>query len=326
MDEEVTFRSVTEAARVLQGVALVTPVVTSRYLDAEISGNVFLKCENFQRTGAFKFRGAYHALWQVKSRGIATSVATISSGNHGQGIALASALLGFSAHVVMPQPVSPWKRHAVAGYGARVTLTENRLIAEEKIRDILAQQNAIYVHAFNNPHVMAGQGTVILEFLDQVGSLDILLAPVGGGGLLSGLCIAGHHLQTALKIFACEPTGASDAEESIRLNQVVPMPHPNTLADGLRTSLGSRTLPILRDHLAGILHVSEEEIIRAVRFAQERLELVIEPSSAVALAPILRGEAVLRGKRVGVVLTGGNVDLNELWSALERHGRRGTGD
>lgn len=318
MDDDVTFHSVAEAAHVLQGVAHVTPVMTSRQLDANISGNVFLKCENFQRTGAFKFRGAYHALWQMKSRGLAKSVATISSGNHGQGMALAASFLGLSAHVVMPNPVSSLKYHAVLDYGGTVTFTENRLIAEEKIQEVVAQHNAIYVHAFNDPQVIAGQGTVMLEFLDQVKSLNVLLAPVGGGGLLSGLCVAGHHLQSSLKIFACEPYGASDVEESIRLNRIVPMLHPNTLADGLRTGLGDKTLPILRDHLAGVLHVSEEEIVRSMQFAYERLKMVIEPSSAVALAPILRAEAALLGKRVGVVLTGGNIDLNRLWSALEK--------
>ena len=318
MDADVTFRSITEAARVLRGVAHVTPVVTSKQLDAGISGNVFLKCENFQRTGAFKFRGAYHALWQVKSLGITRAVATISSGNHGQGMALAASLLGLSAHVVMPEPLSLPKYHAVVSYGGTVTLTKNRLIAEEKILEVVAQEAAMYVHAFNDPQVIAGQGTVMLEFLDQVKSLDVLLAPVGGGGLLSGLCVAGHYLQPTLKIFACEPYGASDVEESIRLNRIVPMPHPNTLADGLRTSLGSRTLPILRDHLAGVLHVSEEEMLLALRFAYERLKLVIEPSSAVALAPVLRAEAAFFGKRVGVVLTGGNIDLDGLWSALEK--------
>ena len=231
---------------------------------------------------------------------------------------LAASLLGLSAHIMMPEPVSSLKHHAVVNYGGTVTLTENRLIAEEKLREMVARDDAIHVHAFNDPQVIAGQGTVMLEFLDQVKSLDVLLAPVGGGGLLSGLCVAGHHLQLTLKIFACEPYGASDVEESIRLNRIVPMPHPNTLADGLRTSLGSRTLPILRDHLAGVLHVSEEEILRAMRFAYERLKLVIEPSSAVALAPVLRAETVLLGKQVGVVLTGDNINLDSLWSVLEK--------
>lgn len=318
MDDDVTFSSIAEAAPVLRGVSHITPVTTSRQLDARISGKVFLKCENFQRTGAFKFRGAYNALSRLNSQERTRQVVTISSGNHGQGVALAASLLGLSALVVMPKPVSALKYHAVVGYGGMVTLAENRLLAEETIREVVAEQHATYVHAFNDHHVIAGQGTVMLEFLDQTMSLDALLAPVGGGGLLSGLCVAGHHLQSSLKIFACEPSGAADAEESIRLNRIIPMPNPNTLADGLRTSLGSKTLPILRDHLTGVFHVSEEEILLAMKFAYERLKLVIEPSSAVALAPVLRREPELIGKRVGVVLTGGNVDLDGLWNLLEK--------
>lgn len=325
MEDGPTFHSVVEAARILRGVASVTPVITSQQLDERVSGRTFLKCENFQRTGAFKFRGAYHAVWQAKSCGSASSVVTISSGNHGQGIALAAGLLGLSAHVVMPGSVSPAKYQAIKTSGATVTLVEDRATAEKTILETVAQSRMTYVHAFNDRFVIAGQGTVMLEFLDQVQSLDVLLAPVGGGGLLSGLCIVDHELLPALKVFACEPDGALDAEESIRLNRIVPMPHPNTLADGLRTSLGSKTLPILRDHLAGVLRVSEEEIVRTMRFATEHLGLVIEPSSAVALAPLLRGEAALHGKRVGVVLTGGNVDLGDFWRALEKEDQRGRG-
>ncbi len=290
MDESLSFSSITEAAQVLRGVAHVTPVFISRQLDSMVSGKVFLKCENFQRTGAFKFRGAYNALSQLKSLRRTKAVATLSSGNHGQGIALAAHLLGLSAHVVMPKPVSSLKHRAVVGYGGIVWLSENRQTAEEKILEIVMQEHAAYVHAFNDPHVMAGQGTIMLELLDEIEALDVLLAPVGGGGLLSGLCVAGHHLRPTLKVFACEPEGAWDAAESIRLNRIIPMPDPKTMADGLRTSLGSRTLPILREHLAGVFQASEQDILQAMRFAYERLKLVIEPSAAVALVPVLRAE------------------------------------
>lgn len=308
MTKEICFTSILDAAAVLSGIAYVTPVRTSEQLDTRISGRVFLKCENFQRTGAFKFRGAYHAVSRLKPQRQTTAVATISSGNHGQGVALAARLLGLSAHVVMPEPISAFKYRAVVGNGARVWLSENRSRAEERLQEVLEQESAMYVHAFNDPHVIAGQGTVMVEFLDQISSLDVALAPIGGGGLLSGLCIAGHQLKPALRIFACEPEGALDAEESIRQNRIVPMPNPKTVADGLRTSLGSKTLPILRDHLAGVFPVSEAEILDAMRFASETLKLMIEPSSAVALAPVLRAERALIGHRVGVVLTGGNVE------------------
>lgn len=318
MDREITFSSIVEAAAILRGVTHVTPVRTSGQLDALVSGKVFLKCENFQRTGAFKFRGAYHALSKLQSVGMRTAVATISSGNHGQGVALAAGLLGLSAHVVMPEPLSACKYQAVVGHGARVWLSENRLHAEEKLQELLEQESATYVHAFNDPQVIAGQGTVMLEFLDQIPSLDVVLAPVGGGGLLSGLCIAGHQLQPTLRIFGCEPEGALDAQESIRRNQIVPMLNPQTVADGLRTSLGSKTLPILRDHIAGVFPVSEAEILDAMRFAYETLNLVIEPSSAVALAPVLRAESDLAGRRVGVVVTGGNVDVEDVPRLAQR--------
>lgn len=317
MNDNVTFAHIAEAADVLRGVAHVTPIMTSRQLDALTSGQVFLKCENFQRTGAFKFRGAYNALAHLKSQGNVRLAATISSGNHGQGLALAAGLTGLSAHIVMPQPVSSLKYEAVVGYGGTVTLADSRPSAEERLQELVRQPGVTYVHAFDDPHVIAGQGTIVLELLAQVSGLDVLLAPVGGGGLLSGLCIAGHHLMPALKVFACEPEGAADARESIRLNQIVPMPNPMTLADGLRTSLGTRTLPILRNHLADVWHVSEAEILRAMQFAYERLKLVVEPSSAVALAPILRREPELIGKRIAVVLTGGNIDLESLRASLK---------
>ncbi len=312
MEQGLTVASIIEAAGILRDVAVVTPVRTSRDLDRVISGKAFLKCETEQRTGAFKFRGAYHAVMQLAQRGGCRVVTTVSSGNHGQGLALAAKLWGLSAHVVMPQPVSAVKYHAVQHQGATVSLSETRALAEEEVRRLLQEKGTRCVHAFNDFDVMAGQGTIMLEFFAQVGRIEVLLAPIGGGGLLSGLCVAGHHLDPRLNIFACEPVGAWDVAESIRLNRVVPMPRPDTIADGLRTSVGSRTLPVLRAHLAGVLPVTEEEIAHAVRFAYERLNMLIEPSSAVALAPLLRSQPELRGHRIGVVLTGGNVDAEAL--------------
>jgi threonine dehydratase len=218
----------------------------------------------------------------------------------------------------MPRPFAQSKQNAIVAYGGTVTMAEDRATAERRIREVLESQGATYAHAFNDPLVMAGQGTVMLELAEQVADLDVLLAPVGGGGLLSGLCVAGHQLLPDIKIFACEPQEASDAAESIKTNQIVPMNTPRTIADGLRTTLGTQTLPILRVHLEGVLTVAEAEIVAAMRFACERLKLVIEPSSAVALAPLLRQESALIGKRIGVVLTGGNVDLNVLGRLLEQ--------
>jgi threonine dehydratase len=209
----------------------------------------------------------------------------------------------------MPQPISAFKRRAVDQYGAAVYVEENREEAEERANALVAKNNGAFVHPFNNPDVISGQGTVALELLEQTGGVDAVLAPVGGGGLLSGISLAVHGIAPTTKIYACEPAGALDALYSVRENRIVPMTDPATIADGLRTSLGDLTLPILREHVEGFFVVEEREIAEAMRFAFERLKIVIEPSSAVALAPLLRGEQSLRGRRVGVVLTGGNIDM-----------------
>ena len=304
----VTVSSIVAAADLLRGVAEITPVLTNPMLDDESGARVLLKCENLQRTGAFKFRGAYHAVARLIDREQVKTFATISSGNHGQGLALACQMHGVTAHVVMPEPFSAVKHRAVLDHGATVYIVEGRHCAEERLQDVVERHGARVVHPFNDPLVIAGQGTIMLEFLEQAKGLDAVLAPVGGGGLLSGLCVVAEACRPSVKIFACEPAGALDAVLSVKENQVVPVIHPRTMADGLRTSLGSETLPILRRCLTGFFIVHEEEIIRAMRFAYDRLKMVIEPSSAVALAPLLRKEPELVGRRVGVVLTGRNVD------------------
>lgn len=314
--EPVTYADILKAAERLQGVAHVTPVMTGRQLDEAAKASVFLKCENFQRVGAFKFRGAYHAIVTRPPEEQRRPVVTISSGNHAQGVALACRLLGRAAHILMGGLTNPLKRQAVLDYGATIHEAANHLDAERKLPDLLARLNGVYIHPFNDPAVVAGQGTATLEFLSAVPDLDVLLAPVGGGGLLSGACLAAHAINPALQIYACEPAGALDAVHSVRENRIVPMPEPRTLAEGLKTSLGDLTLPILRRHLSGFFVVEEAEIPPAMRFAFERLKLIIEPSSAVALAPLLRREPALIGKRVGVILTGGNVDLSAFFEQL----------
>lgn len=315
--ESVTLQDIQRAAKRLRGIAHVTPVVTSRQLDAASGATGFLKCENFQRVGAFKFRGAYHAILMLPPEERGRPIVTISSGNHAQGVALACRLLGREAHILMGGLSNPIKRQAVLGYGATIHEATDHLDAERKLPALLKRLNGVYIHPFNDPLVIAGQGTVMLEFLSTVPDLDVVLAPVGGGGLLSGTCVAAHGVNPTLQVYACEPAGALDAMHSVRENRVVPMPEPHTLAEGLKTSLGDVTLPVLRQHLAGFFVVEEEEIPRAMRFAFERLKLVIEPSSAVALAPLLRRESALVGKRVGVILTGGNVDLTAVFEQLQ---------
>jgi threonine dehydratase len=206
----------------------------------------------------------------------------------------------------------------VLDYGATIHDAADHLDAERKLPALMAELHGAYIHPFNDPQVIKGQGTVMLEFLSAVPDLDIVLAPVGGGGLLSGICIAAHGLNPAIQIYACEPTGALDAMHSVRENRIVPMPNPRTIAEGLKTSLGDVTLPILRRHLAGFFTVEEDEIVRAMRFTFERFKLAVEPSAAVALAPLLRREPALAGKKVGVIVTGGNVDLSEFFAGLSR--------
>lgn len=305
---EPTFALIQEAVGVLRGVTDRTPVLTSQVLDGISGANVYLKCENFQRSGAFKFRGAYHAVSRLIKGDSIHTFATVSSGNHGQGLALACRILGANAHVIMPRPFIDRKQRAVLDYGATLHVIERRSEAERKLCEITERYGATIVHPFNDPLVIAGQGTIMVELLEQAGDFDVLLAPVGGGGLLSGLCLVAEACRPKIQIFACEPAGALDAMESVRQNRVLPMANPDTIADGLRTSLGDRTLAILRRCLAGFFVVQEEEIIRSMRFAYDHLRLVIEPSSAVAIAPLLRKEIQLAGRRVAVVLTGGNVD------------------
>ncbi len=309
----VSFADVRAAAEMLRGTAHVTPIFTSHQLDNASRANVYLKCENFQRIGAFKFRGAYNAVSRIAIRYAQqgpASIVTLSSGNHAQGVALACRLKQLPAHIVMQAPVNPIKRAAVMDYGATIYEAADHAQADQVLEECVASLGGHYVHAFNDPAVIAGQGTCALEFLAAVPELDVIMAPIGGGGLLSGTCLAGHALSPSLAIYACEPTGALDALQSVRENRIVPMIDPHTIAEGLRTSLGDLTLPILRAHVTDFFAVEETEIVEAMRFAFERLKLVIEPSSAVALAPLLRPERALEGKRVGVVLTGGNVDLS----------------
>ncbi len=315
-DESVTLADIEAAAHRLKGIARDTPVFTSRHLDEVSGATVYLKCENFQRVGAFKFRGAYNAIASLPPGDRDRPVVTLSSGNHAQGVALASRLLGRQAHIVMHPPINPLKRAAVKGYHGIIHEATSREQAEALVKELAQQFQAVSIHAFNDPRVIAGQGTATLELLATAPDLDVILAPIGGGGLLSGTSIAGHGRRPSLQLYACEPTGALDAVHSVRENRIVPMPRPDTIAEGLRTTVGEVTLPILRHHLTGFFTVEEEEIVAAMRTVFERLKLVIEPSSAVALAPLLRGEASLRGKRVGVIVTGGNVDLSSYFDEL----------
>ncbi len=303
-----TFQEVQHAAAVLCGIVHKTPIHTSQQLNSISQASVHLKCENFQRVGAFKFRGAYNAVAHLKSE---KPVVALSSGNHAQGIALACQLLGKEAHLVMPEPVNPVKRAAVQGYGGLVHTPAISQEVESFSNDLVQAQQGEWIEAFNDPFVIAGQGTAALELLAQVEDLDVIMGPIGGGGLLSGTCLAAHGVNPHIQVYACEPAGALDAMYSVKENRIVPQDYPQTIAEGLRTSVGNLTLPILRQHLSGFFVVEEHEIVEAMRFIYERMKLIIEPASAVAVAPLLRQEPELQGKRVGVILSGGNVDVSQ---------------
>jgi threonine dehydratase len=306
---------VRRAAQRLAEFAHRTPVVTCATLDRLAGRALFFKCENFQKVGAFKFRGACNAVMKLTAEVAARGVVTHSSGNHAQALALAAKLRSIPAHIVMPRNASPVKRRAVEGYGGRVIECEPTLAARESTAAaVLAETGGTLIPPYDHPDVIAGQGTVALELLEQVPGIDVLIAPVGGGGLVAGICVAAKSLNPSLRIIAAEPRGADDAARSKAAGTLIPQTAPHTIADGLLTSLGERTWPIIRDHVERIVTVGEEEIIRAMRLVWERAKLVIEPSAAVAVAAVLAEEfrGLAGGQRVGIVLSGGNANLDQL--------------
>ena len=308
-----TIADVRAAAERIRPHAHRTPVLTCASLDAMIGARLFFKCENFQRVGAFKFRGATNAVFSLSEHDAAKGVATHSSGNHAAALALAARLRGITAHVVMPRTSNAVKRAAVAGYGGRIVLCEPTLAArEETLASVVAETGATVVHPYNDPLVIAGQGTAALELLEDVRDLDIVMAPVGGGGLLSGTAITVTSLSPKTRVVAAEPAAADDAFRSLEEGRIVPSVDPRTVADGLLTSLGTLTFAIIRERGVEIVTVSEEAIVAAMRHVWERMKIVIEPSSAVPLGALLAGALRAAGQRVGVILTGGNVDLDRL--------------
>lgn len=301
-----------------------TPVAACATLDARAGRELFFKCEHLQKAGSFKFRGAYNSVCLLDPAAAARGVATHSSGNHAQALALAAKLRGIRAHVVVPRGAPRAKLEATVHYGARVIECAPGLEAREStLADVVHETGATFVHPYDHPPVIAGQGTVTLELLEEIPDLDAIVAPVGGGGLVAGTCVAAHGLRPALRVFGAEPCGADDAARSKAAGHLVPQTDPHTLADGLHTSLGALTWPILRDRVERVLTVSEEAIVHAMRLLWERAKLPVEPSGAVALAAVLSDEfCALPGiRRVGVLLSGGNVDLDRLpW--LPGPGRR----
>jgi len=307
----VSFEDVQAAAARLQGIAHRTPVATSRTLDERLGASVFLKCENLQRMGAFKFRGAYNAVARLGPGDRARGVLTYSSGNHAQATALACRLLGARATIVMPENAPRAKRCATEGYGARIVAYDPAREKREEVAERLRQDgDPVLIPPYDHADVIAGQGTAARELFEQAGALDVLLVPCGGGGLLSGSALAARALAPSCRVVGVEPELADDATRSFRTGTLQTVSNPPTIADGARTpSLGTLTFPLVRANVDDMATVSDDDLVRAMRFAFERLKLVVEPTGVLGLAAALSGRVSARGKRVGVILSGGNVDL-----------------
>ena len=303
------------AAGRIKGVGHRTPILTSQTLDEMAGRKLFFKCENFQKVGAFKLRGGWNAVSMLSDEEAAKGVCTHSSGNHAQAVAFSAMKRGIASYIVMPNNVPDVKLDAVKGYGANIILCEPTLEARETTLDeITKKTGAQVVHPFNNPNVIAGQGTAALEMIEDLGTLDAIIAPIGGGGLMSGTCIATRSLLPETKLFGAEPAGADDAYRSLKEGKIIPQTNPDTICDGLLTSLGEYTWNILKDHLEAIYTVTDDEVINAMRLVWERMKIIIEPSSATAVAVALKSEfKALEGlEKVGIILTGGNVELSKL--------------
>ncbi|MEQ9402147.1 MAG: threonine/serine dehydratase [Cyclobacteriaceae bacterium] len=289
-----------------------TPVLTSKNID-EIAGcHIFFKCENFQKVGAFKMRGASNAIFSFLPEERGNGFACHSSGNHGQAVALAAKLAGAKAYVIMPKNSSRVKIDAVKSYDAEVILCEPGDEARTKAcNDIIERTGATLIHPFNDYNVIAGQATAAKELIEQE-DLDCILAPVGGGGLAAGTCLISHYLNPKMEIYLGEPEEVDDTYQSFKAGKIIPNKTANTIADGLKTTVGEKNFEIIKEHIKDVLTVSEKEIIDAMRLIWERMKIVIEPSCAVPFAAVLKNREVFEGKNVGIILTGGNVDLNNL--------------
>ena len=290
-----------------------TPILASKSINEIVGGNLFFKCENFQKVGAFKFRGACNAVFSLSEKEARRGVATHSSGNHAAALALAAKMRGISAHIVMPQNSPEIKKKAVAGYGANITFCEPTLQSREfTLTEVIKKTGATEIHPYNNFNVIAGQGTAVKEMIEDGGDFDIILTPVGGGGLLSGTAISTKKLLPDCKVIAAEPTGADDAFQSFQAKKLIPSINPKTIADGLLTSLGDRNFAIIMENVDDVVTVSEKSIVDAMRMIWERMKIIIEPSSAVPFAAILEGKIDIQKQKVGIILSGGNLDLGKL--------------
>jgi len=308
-----SFADIKKASELIRQHANRTPVFTSRSVNERAGASIYFKCENFQRVGAFKFRGACNAVFSLNEEEAQKGVATHSSGNHAQAVALAAKMRGIPAFVVMPENAPKVKVKAVKGYGAKVTFCESTLEARETtLEKVVEKTGAIFIHPYDNARVVAGQGTAALEFLEEQPDLDIIMTPVGGGGLLSGSSISAKALKPDISVIGAEPEMADDAYRSFKEGKLIPVEDPDTIADGLRTSLGKLPFDIIKSNVDDIVTVSEDSIIDSMRFIWERMNMIIEPSCAVPVAAVFDQKIQARGKKIGIIITGGNVDLDNL--------------
>jgi threonine dehydratase len=312
---KITKAAVELAAKTIEPYIHRTPVLTSKSIN-ELSGiDFYFKCENFQKIGAFKIRGGMNATLSLSPEQLKNGIATHSSGNHAQALAYAAKTLGIKAYIVMPKSSPQVKVDAVRGYGAEVIICEsNQAAREAALEKIVAETGAEFIHPYDDYRVITGQATCVKELIEEVPDLEIVITPVGGGGLLSGTCLGAQFFKPGLKVYGGEPEGAADAVLSIQSGKVEKAPFINTIADGLLTTLSEQTLAIIKEHVTDILLVSEEEIIAALRLIYERMKIIVEPSCVVPFAAAMRNAHLFKGKKVGIILTGGNVDLTKFGS------------
>lgn len=316
------FAVIREAAARVKPYVHRTPVFTCRALNRICGAELYFKMENFQKTGAFKARGAVNAVFSLSEEDLPAAVVTHSSGNHAAAIAYAASCRGLEAHVVMPENASPVKKAAVKGYGAQVTYClPGEKERQEALREVIARTKAHFIHPYDDARVIAGQATTAMELAEEVPALDAIIAPVGGGGLLGGTTLAVKYLLPRAAVYGAEPKGADDACRSLQEGRIIPSVDPRTMADGLLTSLGELTYPLIRDHVQAIFTATEEEIAQAMRLVWERMKAVIEPSAALPLAVLLEKPADLAGRKIGLILSGGNADLGNLpWQGNNSEG------
>jgi len=290
-----------------------TPVLSSCQINALVDAKLFFKCENFQRMGAFKMRGATNAIMQLTEEQQKKGVVTHSSGNFAQAVSLAAKSLGIHADIVMPSNAPEVKRNAVAGYMGKITLCEPTLEAREATaQKIVAEEGATFIHPSNDINVIAGNATAAMELLEEQPDLDVIISPIGGGGLIAGTALAAHHFGTNCAVIGGEPAQTDDAFRSLQSGKIEGNESANTIADGLRTTLGDINFPIIQKHVKRIIRVSEEDIITAMKLIWERMKIIVEPSSAVALAAIIKEKEKFQNQKIGIIISGGNVDLKKL--------------